>query len=545
MRNAKCFVQMLLLSILFFSCSKDQDYTIDTSSLSGSLNLSQPQILSVDDSGISLRFYIENNNDAIKEYGVVWYLTENKELRQNCVEAFQGRPQKKEVSLKIKNGLPKSQLIYIRAYAKINGEVHYGQFVSVYSKGGNSPVIKSVLPENPKLTQQIKIEGEGFVNTQNSEYLRVLVNKFEIKPDSVTEKSIYFTLPSEYIESYNFNYNMTIGLKVFGKEYNYEKEYKFASPWKKIDLPTDFSSFAFKRGTATVLNNKAYVLIGKQYNKMFVYDILNNQWTTIDYPGKPEQSFGGPHINCYNFTANNKIYSIIDDVLYSKSESSSWQEVTKYPGNKEITIGPFQYFYKGDLYKGNFDVNYYPIHIPGRGRIFYKYNINSGVWTELTPIPNNGGGIYNYFVFVYDNNLNFGTIRGNEAYDFSKNLRIWSYSIDGDNWSWNFNNGDNADYPTTDNLNTVVSFTINDQIFMGLGENHDDWPEYCSNKLWKFNPKTRYWDMISRCPDKVNVSATFIYNNKAYILGTEQDEAFSDKELKRKKFFYEFDPSLI
>ena len=529
---------------ILLSCSKDDEYMQEQENLPPlleNLKLSQPEILSVNDSGISLRFYFEGyGNATIEEYGVVWYYDENKELLQNCVKSFQGKPQEREVSLNVENGLPKGGTIYIRAYAKIGKNIYYGQYVSVNSMGGNRPVINKISPDNPKLSQQIKIEGEGFVKTLNPEYQSIIVNGFEIIPDSVSENEIMFTLPSEYIESYMFDYSMKISLKIFGEEYLYDKECKFVSPWKKLNLPDDFSSFAFYRGTATVLNNKAYVLFGKQYGKMFVYDIPGNQWTVIEYPGNPEQAFFNPHINCYNFTTNNKVYSITDSILYCKDESSEWQEVSRYPGNEETNIGPFAYYHNGNLYKGNFDTNY-----NGKGRSFYKYNINSNVWTELTPIPNNGGGIFNYFVFFYEDTLNIGTIRINEAYDFSKNIRMWYYSINRDNWSWNFDNGVNYDYPLTDLINTVICLEVNNQIFIGLGENHDDWPQYCSDKLWKFNPQTRYWNMVSRCPDKINVSATFIYNNKAYILGTQQDEGFWENDIYRKKFFYEFDPSLI
>jgi len=542
MNSIKSVILLLIInSLTFFSCSKDDELNTQEDNLPPlveSLKLSQPEILSVDASGISLQFYFEGYGDSnIEEYGIVWYYDENNELLQNCVKPLYGKPQKREISLNIENGLPIDKIIYLRAYAKADNKIHYGQFVSVQSKGGRKPIINRILPENPKLSQQLKIEGEGFVQTLNSKYQSVFVNGFEIRPDSINENEIFFTLPSEYIESFKFNYAAKISIKVLGKEYTYDKEYNFISPWKRISLPNDFSSFAFKRGSATVLNNKAYILFGKQYKKMFVYDIPNNKWSTITYPGNPEQANFGPHINCYNFTANNKIYSIVDDTLYSKEESSLWLVETKYPGNPKANISPFVYFYNGYLYKGNFDVNY-----GGKGRSFYKYNLSKKEWVEITPIPNNGGSIYNYFVFIYEDNINIGTIRNNESYDFSKNIRIWSYSIERDNWSWKFS-GDYADYPTTDDLNTVVSFTVNNQIFMGLGENHDDWPEYCSNKLCKFNPKTKYWDMVARCPNKINVSSTFVYNNKVYILGREQDEVFND--IDQKKFFYEFDPSLI
>jgi len=552
MKSKRYIVFLLLICFSFFlSCSKDDPVQENLPPLLENLKLSQPEILSANNSGISLHFYFEGyGNEPIEEYGVVWYYDENKELMQNCVKSFQGKPQQREVSLNIENGLPKGGIIYIRAYAKVNKNIYYGQYVSVFSEGGNKSVINKISPENPKLSQQIKIEGEGFVKTLNTNYQTILVNDFEIKPDSVSENVILFTLPSEYIESYNFDYNMKIGLKIFGEKYFYSKNCQFVSPWKELGLLNDFSSFAFKRGTATVLNNKAYVLFGKQYGKMFVYDIPNKQWTNIEYPGNPEQSFYGPHINCYNFTADNKIYSMIDDTLYSKSESSTWQKVTIYPGNHEAAIVPLLYYYtliyyyNGNLYKGNFEI-YSDTYYGDIGRNFYKYNINSNVWTKLTPIPEAGGNIYNYFVFVFEDNINFGTIRTNRPYDFSKNIRMWSYSINKDTWSWNFDAGIYTDYPITDDINTVVCFEVNNQIFMGLGENHDDWPEYCSNKLWKFNPQTRYWDMVSRCPVKINVSATFIYNKKVYILGTERDTLFEEKDINRKKYFYEFDPTLI
>jgi hypothetical protein len=542
-KNKKYFVIVFLAGFfIFLSCSKGDEYIQENSPpLLENLKLSQPEILFVSNSGISLRFYFESyGNATIEEYGVVWYYDENKELLQNCVKSFYGKPQKREVSLNIENGLPKGGTIYIRAYAKIAKNIYYGQYISVHPMGGNRPVINKISPENPKLSQQIKIEGDGFVKTINTRYQSVLVNGFEIIPDTVSENTIFFTLPSEYIESYMFDYNMKISLKVFGEEYSYNKECHFISPWKKLNLPDDFSSFAFKKGTATVLNNKAYILFGKQYGKMFVYDIPGNQWTVIEYPGKPEQEFFRSQINCYNFTANNKVYSIIDEILYSKNESSAWQEVSKYPGNPETNIKPFAYYHNGNLYKGNFDQNY-----EGKGRSFYKYNINTNSWTELTPIPNNGGSIYHYFVFFYEDNLNIGMIRINESYDYSKNIRMWYYSINEDNWSWNYNTGIYNDFPAMYYFDNEICFEVDNQIFLGLGQNSYDWPEYCSNRLWRFNPQTKYWDMVSRCPDKINVSATFIYNNKAYILGTEQDDGFEEKNIYRKKYFYEFDPSLI
>lgn len=524
MKNAtKLILGILCLS--FISCSSEEE---DDSHFSTDYNfdikLSQPEILDVNKDGITLHYDIEGFDiDKITEYGVVWYIEESPILEQNCKVSNDSPLSSNRVIQQISNGLPQGKNIYIRAFAVLRDSVFYGQFVSVTPINGVTSMIDSISPQIVKASQRITIQGDFFIRTFNRNYQSILVNDFEITPDSVSETKLVFSLPEDFLNSYKFNETLKIEIKSFDKKITSSQTVKLKSPWRSIDIPEDIFPSTVYRGTAACLEDKGYIFLRYQMGS-YVYDLINHKWTQEDGSTVTAKS--------YAYVVDNSLYFFANPELYVK-RNSSWEYVTSYPGDPEKDISPFTYYYDNYLYRGNFDTNYM-----GKGRSFYRYSLKDKFWEKLSPIPNNGGGIYVHFFFPDNGELNIGAIRNNEAWEFSKNIRVWTYSPIKDTWSWNFQPDDNfsSEFPVTDDVNEVISFTIKEQTFMGLGRNHD-WPEYCSDMLWMFNSKSRKWNLVSRCPKKMNPVATFIYEDKAYILGTNKEG--------NNKYFYEFDPSSL
>lgn len=525
-----CLLIVVLASFLQ-SCDKENDDPIVNNTKDfGQFELTQPEILNVTEKGISLQFNFKScGGMPVEEYGLVWYNAEDSVLLNNCVKSIAGKPSGEDnVRFELNSCLPEYSTIYIRAYIKVQGQIRYSQFVSAKSKGCVAPVIGRLLPEHPLASQQIKIEGANFARTNNASYLRVSVNDFQVNPDSVTEDGIYLTLPGEYFESYHFSYEMTLKIILFGKEFSFDKKWTLANPWRNIQMSDNFPySFSFGNGTATSFNNTGYVLFENQ-NNIYSYDASANSWSVSEMP------FYVGKIN-FCFNANNKIYIFSQGVLYSRSvDGGDWTRTTSYPSKYPEKNRPFFYFRDNWLYIGFFE-RYVSVNGEENIREFRRYHIEENRWEKLTPIPDDGAGIYSHFIFNFDNKIHVGTSRSNGPWDFSSNRRIWSYSPLKDMWSWDFE-GEYSDFPSIQDERALTSFTDGHSIFIGFGESMDH-PYYCSNYVWKLDVQTRKWNMMPRCPQNMELTAWFAIGTKIYILGTDQDHV--------KKYFYELDTTKI
>lgn len=517
----------IILSTLFFSCNRNDDPKIENSSL---FELMQPEILDVTNKGISLQFDFKSCSQlAVTEYGLIWYVTEDSVLLNNCVKSVMSKPSDRKISFEINSCLPVNKTIYFRAYIKVLGKIRYSQFVSVKSEGCPAPTITKWLPEDLLSSKQIKIVGSNFACTRNPSYLKIAVNDYQINPDSVTEDGIYFTLPSGYFESYHFNYEMNLKIIMFGSEYPIEQKWTLTNPWRKITMSGSFPySFSFYKGSATSYNNKGFVLFGNQNSQIYTYDTSNNSWSNSSMPLSVDE-------NSFCFNANNKIYVLTQGVLYSRDvNGSNWEQVTNYPSKYSKDNKPFFHFVDNWLYIGFFE-NHSSYGGEDNIREFRRYNIKENVWEKIASIPDAGSGIYSYFVFDFANKINIGTRRTNGPWDYSSNHRIWCYSISKNVWSWDFE-GQYSDYPTLNDDFELTSFNDGLSVFIGFGENMD-WPSYCADYAWKLNTKNRTWSMIPRCPSHMRLIAWFSVGRKIYLLGTDQDHI--------QKYFYELDTTKI
>jgi hypothetical protein len=530
----KCFWYLNILTaiLLLGSCSKEDELP------SVEMITSQPQLLSVNETGVVIRFDFPGQQQYnIQEYGLIWYLDESNELSQNCVISRNGQPDRREM-FEINAGLPPDgTLFYFRAYIKTETETIFSRFMSVISAGCLKPVINNVSSADYRFSQQLTIEAENIIQTLNPKYQKLNVGNVDITPDSIVSNKIYFKLPQEYYsDDYYFENDrfkqLYIRLTVFG--YECETVCEMTSPWKSLDLPEIMCSPS-DRGSALTIGDKAYMIFSEQ-TVMYVMDMASQTVHTVNIPVAPQKQYNSEGLNACLFNEQNILYMYLQGIIYRYDEDR-WTEVSICPGYELQKAGPhFFHYSNGEFYTGNFDMN---IEYGWHGyseRNFWKYNFGDDTWSELCPIPDVGGGIGTHFTFASDEYINIGAMRYNLPGDGSSNRRIWSYSIRDDIWSWEYR-GEYVDFPDSHYV-FPICISIQNDVFLGLGR-ADSGSLLCSRLFWKLNEETKQWLLVPGAPNPLIPVVSFIWNNKAYILG---NEAF---DYDYVRYFLEFDPSLI
>lgn len=524
------FIFLLFITMYLAACSNEIQTDENPKIENTPFALTQPEVIQNTKEALSVRFNFGDSLDnAIKEYGIVWYKQEDSTLFGHCVKVFPGKPDKSSIIFNLTSGLPINQLFYLRAFINVKGEILYSRFVTVNNAQSELPVFGDWSPEHPLVNDQIVLKGTHFVRTNNPAYCRLKINGIEVTPDSVLEDAVYFKVPKECLIANDFNYQLNSTLILFGKEYPVSNPCKLVNPWTKLPFDASFPyTFLLTKGTGTSMGKQGYVVLDRGGDFLYSYDTENSAWTRTELPA----NFSSADLI---FSRSESLFVLIKGKLYSKqSGNANWSLVTQYPSDYPTFNKPYFYLKDDWLYIGFFQ---FIVESYGETnqREFRRYSLSENRWETLTPMPEINGGVISCFLYDQDQKIHIGVRRSNVAYDFSTNRRIWSYSITNDLWSWDFETP-YSDYPAGEDDFTRFAFNCKDRTFMGFGANMD-WPTYCANDVWEFKKSTGNWEMIPLCPDHMILTAWFSIGYDIYLIG-------HDEEYKHN-FFYKLNTALI
>jgi N-acetylneuraminic acid mutarotase len=462
----------------------------------------------------------------ILKYGFVWSNKPNPTIQNNC-KLFEDKPTKGIYSYKVQSGLAKGETYYVRAYIRTTQHDIYGNEKSFISLGSLSPILHSVSPNKGYANTKVVIEGKNFGT--NIHDITVKFGDVLAEIDSVTDT--FISVKSPLIKE---DKTVSITVEVADMTAESEDTYKVFFAWKYM---SDYPGLGNHSASYFSLNGKGYMIGGLEYDSnaytngpvtqnFWEFDPSRNSWTLKN----PFSLTVENNITC---VVNNKGYLLSDNTFYKYDEQNdSWEYETTFPGNcRRLSC----FVLDDDIFIGtgiNVNNNY--------SSDFYKYNVNTKVWSKVAPFPGpprndarsfslNGKG------YIALGKRNDSPWWNNSQCNFYAD--IWAYDKASDTWE------QKNDFPGEGRA-YALSFVLHSKAYIGMGsveESYKGFPD-----IWEYNSILDEWTkMDSYIGGGAWSNVVFTINDKAYVgAGARSYGGGSSWSIWRSyKDFWEFDPN--
>jgi hypothetical protein len=439
---------------------------------------------------------LNRGSEKIQKYGFVWGESSGPATSDNFM-AFDEDTGNGIYTFELHSGLKKGKTYFLRAYVKNFFYETYGNEVSFISNGSLPPVIESFSPDYGPIGTKVIIEGKNFARSKDGNVVKFGNNNAVI--DSFSENRLVVKIPNIVKPEL-----VKVSVEVAGMEAISEKEFDLWFPWKRKNNHRELIYHA----ESCVYKNKGYVIYPES-KALHVYDPEQDSWSQIEIPVIADIPF--------IFSKDDKIYTLLKDSFWEFTpQTGTWVAKKKFPGIiKSYSGHNFSFAIDRKLYIGNCYQSF----------ALWEYSIDNDTWTRKSDIPDKD----DIFINTTDNysfSLNNLGYVGIHKTSIEKNA-LWEYNPTEDNWS------QKTKLPGYINYDFTV-FVINNEAFVGLSRGlHDH-----STTIWKFDQKSYQWIGYRGCPDLLDVSTSFVIENKGYAISLE-----TNNYINYILSVWEFDPS--
>jgi hypothetical protein len=444
---------------------------------------------------------ISIGNQKILKYGFVWG-TESNPTIQDSKRLFDEKASKGVYSCNVNSGLAKGQTYYVRAYILTDQYEVYGNVKSFSSQGSLPPVINDFEPKFGPIGTEVVIAGRNFGSSKNSNTVKFGSIKAIIV--SASENSIVVI-----ITQLTKPEKVQITIETAGMSVTSRYSFDLWFPWLR---KKDFGLVGDNSASFSI-ENIGYV-INRNSTNMLTYNPITDEWqNSITLP---ENSGNTP----LAFSLNEVAYILLNNDMWQYNPlSNNWIKKEVFPGtiqNDRRYI--FGFNINSNIYIGNCYNKYE----------FWEYDTNLDKWIRKSDFIGHfsqSRPVWGNYTFS-SNNKGF---LGVSQTAFASNT-LWKYDPTEDTWS------SKSPLPS-DAYGDYCSFVINDDTFVGLGNNFVWGDGYVSNKIWKYDFQNDRWIEYHNCPANLGVNTSFCINKKAYIVSGYTKYYYDSDNV------WEFDPS--
>ncbi len=435
--------------------------------------------------------------EDIIDYGFIWMENENEYkqslLNKTTIEDFR---------LRISSGLEKGGNYSYKAYVQTTDCMVLGNAISFKSLGSLSPRINSFTPNFGPIGTQVAIEGENFAISKSGNIVKF--GNITVIVDSVSENRLVVTIPKITKPE-----KVNITVETAGMFAASVDSFDLWFPW----LPKSDYSSVYYGSTSFSIEHMGCVINRSSFN-MLKYNSIDDVWQ--NNINLPESSGDMP----LAFASNGKGYALLSSGFWEYNPlSNSWIRKADFPGTVQRDKNyVFGMSIEDNIYIGNCYGTYE----------FWQYDIIQDSWQRKADFIGDfdmSSPVWgNYAFSIYGKGF-----LGISQTGFALNS-LWEYDPKQDLWS------SKSPLPSY-SYRSYCCFVINEEPFVGLGNNFDWSDGYVSNEIWKYDYYSDKWVKYHNCPVSMAVNTSFSINEKAYIVSS-YTRYYDDLDN-----VWEFDPS--
>ena len=168
----KNFLYIFILFVVLIACQKDEDAIREFP------RLMTHEVSDITTNGAKFNAdLISQGSSPIIEYGFVWGTRDNPSIEHSEIVSQKGQPTEATFSMLAEHALKEGETYYVKAFAKNDDYITYGDVISFLSLGSKAPVITDFEPKTGIVGDTIYITGKYF--TKNKFDLKLKFNDHE------------------------------------------------------------------------------------------------------------------------------------------------------------------------------------------------------------------------------------------------------------------------------------------------------------------------------------------------------------------------------
>lgn len=469
---------------------------------------------------------IESGNEPITDHGFVWGAGSDVRLETGDKVRLGPNSGTGQFEANARTGLSKGQTYYVKAFASTASYVVYGKPVTFTSKGGTAPLIHSFIPAEGSFGDTITIEGKYFSALASNNTVKF--GSFRSKVLASTDTTISCVVPYGIPDA-----TTPIFVTVAEDETRSSVDFIFVVPSIEAFLPQTgtFGDIVTITGTHfSLLKENNTVKFGDHIAE--VIDASESQ-LKVRVP-----STVNLRENTISVTVNLQSSVSVDSFIMLPPSVGLISTTSGFIGSTlEITGDNFNPWAEGDTVilggalatvvaatktkltitvpDGIYNAREFQIEVVVAEQSAFsqqKYTLQDAWLRKADIAPGTQFGRYSAAAFSIDGAgyVGLGSEVGN---------RFWRYDADANSWS------EVAPYPGGERPDAAC-FVIGDKAYVGLGGGQD-------GKFWSYSPQDNTWRRIADFPNAADVSVGLAYNDKGYIVTSNETDNF-----------WEYDPVL-
>ncbi|MFD0989145.1 IPT/TIG domain-containing protein [Mariniflexile jejuense] len=417
---------------------------------------------------------------GIVEYGHCWSTTAMPTINNSKTEL--GTPNSIGEYQSSIAGLEGNTQYYVRAYIKIGTVVFYGNEFEFNTKA-YPPKIINFNPKFGPIGTRVEITGNHFSTTISENTVKF--GDFTAEIESATENVLVVKVPYVYMAQ-KLNITVTIEDSTDATNDFFDIWFPWLQKSNQSSKTFDAASFVMDGFGFVIGSNSLYML---KYNP--IYDSWENNLSLPENSGKKP----------FAFNSGSKVFALLETSFWEYNTLTNiWTKRKNFTGSLQTDRRyNFNFSLNGKLYIGNCYKTYE----------LWEYDIVTDLWKRKAD-----------FIGNFDNN---NPVWGNYTFALGQKCFLGiSQTAFGINTLWEYNSTQDtwiSRTPIPSNAyNLYASFIINDEAYVGLGQNFEWGDGYVSNTLWKYKHVTDEWIKLQNSPINMSVYTSFSVNNKGYVL---------------------------
>ncbi len=474
MKKKLLYIVLFIFLIGSFACKKEFDYPL----------IQTGEVTDIDSTGAVFHAkIIDIGNVGIYEYGFVWGRSPELSINSSNI-TFGNINQIGVFSCIITNDLLKNTRYYVRAFAKNQEYIVFGQTVSFESIGSIAPSIIDFLPKNGSEGDVVTIYGDNFSASIHNNL--VYFGDIIVEIDSASQNKLVVTLPGNIVRS-GF-----VEIKCIVSNQEVVADEKF-----KMDGVTIYNFYPKELyGSDTIyieckdlsLNlNENIVKIGNR--ELELISLTGNTLAGLiyynEYPGE----------KLISVSANGKICRSIETLTVL----NTWETIiSDYPFIRgrigHVSFSIYEKAYIGTGVQGSNEYN-----------DLWAYNSNTNIWEQCSDLPTEWSGIQNLVGFSIGEKgyVGLGHIWGNYFYN-----EMYEYNPNEDTWT------QKSDFPG-EPRRYALGIALEDYGYVGLGGSPGS---EMKRDFWKYDSENDSWTQLNDFPEMIYAFDIHgVQINKGYI----------------------------
>ncbi|MEL6560227.1 MAG: IPT/TIG domain-containing protein [Bacteroidota bacterium] len=378
-------------------------------------------------------------NQAFESFGFVWDAFSTPFVETSNIIESTDIPSGDDLILEVNSGLLNGRIYTLRPFVRTADRLIYGPEEKFVSDGGKDPRILDFQPKVASVNQIVELSGEFFSPSVAGNVVKV--GNITATVDSASTTSIFFRVPLVMKDTM-----LQISIETTLKTASFNESLSVVFPWESVNKIADLPM----NSTLFTIENKTYLVPSRSASMRSTTGVglLHSQpENTISNFSIPANTYGSSPLS---FTIGNKAYVLFEESFYEYDPSIDvWIRKADFPDTETNKSFAFSFGFSDfgviGFYRNNNTV--------------WAYDQLADEWVihDLLPdeIRDNSISIRNQFYFTIGNEGYFG---------FTKNIMeniFWKYNSDTGRWT---------ELQAYEREFIAAPMIINDEIFLGLAD---------------------------------------------------------------------------